>query len=219
LEQEDSIREMGRRSFGFGCWGAPYWFIGPEQGQSREEYDDLTLRAQAWRSLGGLELVDCREFHKRIDERRLHREKPRLQQTWRPLMLLLMNFLGEPSEPDDLRNYQRDKWGSLTGDTCVIELSGLPANSLKVERDRESFRSERIAVIREKIRDHKPKFVLMYGKGAKSYWEEIAESALSSENILKIGPTIVAFTPHPTSHGSSNTYWMELGQRLRRLCA
>jgi hypothetical protein len=75
MEHEDHTREMGRRSYGFGRWTAPYWFIGPEPGQSREEHDDLTSRAEAWRSLGGCELMDCREFHKRIGETRLHREK------------------------------------------------------------------------------------------------------------------------------------------------
>lgn len=28
----DRILEMAKRSFGYGRWEAPYWFIGPEQG-------------------------------------------------------------------------------------------------------------------------------------------------------------------------------------------
>lgn len=214
MTEEDEIREMALRSYGFGCWTAPYWFIGPEAGQSREEHDDLTRRAEAWRSLGGCQLMDCREFHLRIGELGLHREKPRLQQTWRPLMLLLMTFLGEePVTTDQLRNYQRDKWGALDGETCVIELSGLPANSFRVDRDRKCFRKERIQVIRERILEYKPKFVVMYGLSDKPSWEEIAGRAFPSENSLKLGSTIIAFAPHPTSHGSTNDYWRQLGQR------
>ena len=217
MEQQGLINEMGRRSYGFGRWAAPYWFIGPEPGQSREENDDLSRRAEAWSYLGKLDLMDCRKFHEQIDELTLHRSRPRLQPTWRPLMLLLMNFLGEPSEPADLRNYQRDKWGSLIGDTCVIELSGLSANSFKVERDRKLFREERIGVIRAKMLEYKPKFAVMYGKGAKHDWELITDRPFPSENVLRVGATIVAFMPHPTSHGTSNKEWIELGKRLRLL--
>jgi hypothetical protein len=219
MEHEGEIREMGRRSFGFGRWTAPYWFLGPEPGQSREEHNDLTRRAEAWRYLGELDLMDCRKFHEQIKRDELSRERPRLQQTWRPLMLLLMTFLGAPSEPNDLRNYQRDRWGALDGDTCVIELSGLSANSFKVERDRKLFREERIGVIRAKMFEYKPKFAVMYGKGNKHDWEAITERPFPSENVLRVGSTIVAFMPHPTSHGSTNKEWIEIGERLRILCA
>jgi hypothetical protein len=134
-------------------------------------------------------------------------------------MLLLMTFLGERAETDDLRNYQRDKWGALDGDTCVIELSGLSANSFKVERDRKSFREERIGVIRAKVFEYKPKFAVMYGKGNKHDWEAITGCPFPSENVLRVGSTIVAFMPHPTSPGSTNKEWIELGKRLQLLCA
>jgi hypothetical protein len=29
--------EMARECYGYGRWGAPYWFIGPEQGQGSWE--------------------------------------------------------------------------------------------------------------------------------------------------------------------------------------
>jgi hypothetical protein len=62
-------------------------------------------------------------------------------------MLLLMAFLERPTDKKSLQTYQRDQWGRLSsGETCVIELSGLPANSFKVPRDRELFRRERIEV-------------------------------------------------------------------------
>lgn len=73
----------------YGRWGAPYWFIGPEQGQAPEENDDHKPRVKAWLELGGGELTDCREFHVLIGEKRWHRERPKLQSTWRSLLLLL----------------------------------------------------------------------------------------------------------------------------------
>lgn len=92
---DDGIREMGLRCYGYGRWGAPYWFIGPEQGQAPEENDDLKPRVQAWLGLGGCDLTDCREFHVLIGEKRWHPERPKLQSTWRPLLLLLMTDLGK----------------------------------------------------------------------------------------------------------------------------
>jgi hypothetical protein len=132
-------------------------------------------------------------------------------------MLLLMTYRGRPFDKDALRNYQRDEWGALQGETCVIELSGLAARSLKVTRDRESFREERINVIRERMRSHKPKLVVMYGKGQKDAWEAIAGRAFPADNILKDGDRTLVSTPAPTSRGLRNTYWEQLGKRLRSI--
>ena len=86
------VREMAMRSFGYGRWDAPYWFIGPEQAQGRSEENDLKQRVKAWSLFGKYELDDCRAFHAQIRESRWHRNKPALQPTWRPLLILLMAF-------------------------------------------------------------------------------------------------------------------------------
>lgn len=196
---DDGIREMALRCYGYGRWSAPYWFIGPEQGQAPEENDDLKPRVRAWRELGATELTDCRDFHELIEDKRWHRERPRLQSTWRPLLLLLMTYLGKSTDRGTLRSYQRDKWGRLDGETCVIELSGLAARNFTVPRDRESFRQERIAVIRERMRHHSPELVVMYGLGEMEHWMTIADGSFPKENFLRRGSTVLACTPHPTT--------------------
>jgi hypothetical protein len=212
---DDAAREMARRCYGYGRWDAPYWFIGPEQGMALNENNDLQLRVDAWLHLDALELCDCRAFHERIDQKQWHREKPRLQPTWRPLILMLMTFLEENTRSDDLRAYQRDRWGRLSGgETCVIELSGLAAHSFKVSRDRKLFRQERTTIIRQRMLTYKPTLVIMYGVSEKEHWEAIAGKGFSPDNILTVGSTIIAFTPHPTSHGRGNAFWTDLGERL-----
>jgi hypothetical protein len=213
---DDDVHKMARRCYGYGSWEAPYWFIGPEQGQARDENNDLEPRIKAWRDLGEGELSDCRDFHALIGERRWHRERPRLQSTWRPLTLLLMTFLGRPTDNESLRKYQRDQWGSLRGETCVIELSGLAAHSLKVNRDRRLFREERIKVIRERMHHYKPALVIMYGANEKPDWEAITEQPFPSESVLRIGSSITVLTLHPTSHGLTNAYWEQWGEILRQ---
>jgi hypothetical protein len=53
---------------------------------------------------------DCFEFHYLIGEKDYHKERPVLQKTWRPLILLLKAFLDDRSDKDGfLRAYQRDR--------------------------------------------------------------------------------------------------------------
>jgi hypothetical protein len=216
MEMDSDLREMARRSYGYGRWDAPYWFIGPEQGQGDE---DLTTRLKAWIHFGKRELDDCRDFHLRIGEQRWHGDALQLQPTWRRLMLLFMSFLGRPADDASLLKYQRDEWGRLSGETCVIELAGLAAKSYKVPRDRTSFRQERIKFIREKTLLQKPKLLVMYGIAEKRHWEATTEQRFPPENILMLGKTVVAQPLHPMAYGqrAPDPYWKEWGERLRRL--
>ena len=222
----DDVRSMARTCYGYGCWDAPYWFLGPEQGMARGENNDLTRRTEAWRHFGSRELDDCREFHFRIGEKRWQGENAELQKTWRKLLLTLMAFRGWATDEVTRLDYQRNKWGRQPGETCVIELSGLAAHNLKVERDRDSFREERIRHIRDRMRAHEPRFVVMYGKDRRYLraWNQIAEGAdsvvqkdFSFADFRRSGSTVLALTPAPTSWGPTNENWIELGERLRRL--
>lgn len=222
----DDIRSMARTCYGYGTWDAPCWFLGPEQGMAPSENNDLKRRIEVWRDFGSRELDDCREFHRRMDETRWHGENAMLQSTWRKLLLTLMAFLRLPTDEATRLDYQRKKWGRQPGETCVIELSGLAAHDLKVERDRDSFRDERIRHIRDRIRAHKPRFVVMYGKDRRSLraWNQIAEGAdavvqkdFPFADFRRSGSTILALTPAPASWGPTNEDWIELGKRLRQL--
>jgi hypothetical protein len=213
--------EMARHFYGFGRWDAPYWFIGPEQGKGPGESVDNSPRVNAWLKLQKPELCDCRAFHELIGEQNWHRDsrgEPRLQRTWRPLMLLLKSFLNHPASPDDLRNYQRDFWGrGETGETCVIELSAVAAKALRTEIDRMRFREERVGWIREQIGTHKPRLMVMYGKSEKRYWQDIAEAQLEFERPYMAAGTIFVMTPHPNTRGRTDSDWVSLGARLREL--
>jgi len=131
-------------------------------------------------------------------------------------MLLLMTYLEKSADNESLRNYQRDEWGTLDGETCVIELSGIPAHSSIVKRNRERFRKERIEEIRQRMQSYNPELVVMYGLGRKKHWIAIAQGEFPPDNIPKIGPTKIEFTPHPVSCVWTNDDWKQLGERLRR---
>jgi hypothetical protein len=233
---------MARRNYGYGRWEAPYWFIGPEQGMGPHE-KGLDRRLKAWQDLGSRELNDCRAFHCRIHEIRWHCKKPKVQlkRTWRPLMLSMMTFLPNgKADNESLRIYQRDRWGALDeelGETCVIELSGLAAPNAKEAKDTTLFLSERIEYMRNKIRNHRPKLVVMYGREQWNSWKAIANAVpgceslsddsapgqLPKTSILTDKTTILVCTPHPSrpiwdgTKYLGNEYWIRLGNNLRDL--
>ena len=170
--------------YGYGRWDAPFWFIGPEPGMKSDEGDNLIARCEAWQKLGSPELLDCVEHHRGFGHTKYHTPSSRMkvpvgnhsmrpptQTTWRRLIMLLLAFKGARTDNDAIGHYQCEAWGSAKGETCVAELSALAANSLSVERDRTAFRQERCAHLRQPMLESTPRFVVMYGLGARNSYE------------------------------------------------
>lgn len=209
------IDQLAEHCYGYGHWNAPYWFIGLEEGKGPKETADNLKRLEAWSKLQEEGLCDCAEFHYQIGERSWHGDKARLQATWRPLILLLKTAHDEKIGREELLTYQRTLWGSSTGDTCLIELSGLAAKSLQIEIDRESFRQKRIAFLKDRLSKNQPKLIVMYGTSYQKYWEQIAGADLIRDDLVLCGSTLVAFTPHPVARKRTNENWIELGKKIR----
>jgi hypothetical protein len=232
-------RYLAENCYGYGRWDAPYWFIGLEEGQSPKENNDFGNRAKAFHELNTDGLCDCRKFHEKIKEYRWHNVNAKtgkvdLQSTWKYLMLLLLAYQGKPTEDRERRsnlkrNYQCNQWGAEgrdTGETCVIELSGLPANNSKISKERpeemrkelDRIRPERIGHIQEML-NHGPQFVVMYGTTQKEHWRKIADYQLQPGIPKKIGSIVFLLTQHPTSHykkgQKKDQFWIDLGERLR----
>jgi hypothetical protein len=250
---EEQVLEMARRRFGYGRWDAPFWFIGPEEGIGPPGEDDAKKRAKVWRRLCRPEVCDCRKFHRLLGVTKWHRDLPQppLQSTWKPLMLLLFTIKMQLEEEQEkaimhgqgaqlskalksrLRSYQRDKWGSSNGDTCVIELSALPAKNLKEgikqrliflnEDEIDELLQKRIAAIRERMKRYTPALIVMYGLRDEAHWKQIAGGAFSDgyiqgfrAGIRESDSAVFVLTPHPANtHGLTNAYWLELGTTLR----
>jgi hypothetical protein len=227
MDLNAGLKEMARHCYGYGRWDAPYWFIG--LGEAMEPGANIQKRVEAWQRRGRKTgLSDCREFHKCIGENRWHRQEPLppLAPTWRRLILLLKAFHREPVENDHLRLYQRDYWGMTEAETCIIELFGLSAPNFKAykalmlelftQEQIDEILRERICFIRKKINEHAPKLVVMYGRGARKQWKEIAGGrSFRDDEIFKIGATVMVYTTHPTAHDVTDAYWESLGEELR----
>jgi len=213
------VVQMAEHFFGYGRWDAPYWFLGPEAGMSKDGIDSLSVRYKSWKQLGCASVVDCEKHHRGFRFTKWHDPPPKhklpTQSTWRQLIRLLLAYKGMSPTLDDIRAYQQCHWGSENGETCVIELSGIPAPNMQVQRDRETFLLRRIEQLRQKALIHRPKFIVMYGTGQREEWKRIVGGDFDTGGIRRMEGTVAVVASHPVSHGTSNEYWVELGQRLR----
>lgn len=139
------------------------------------------------------------------------------QTTWRQLIRLLLSYKGEPTDIESIRAYQRDKWGSSTGETCVVELSGLASPNMRTPQDRTTFLATRIERIREEVLTRAPEFIITYGLGYRETWKEIAGGNFDSNEVCRIGKTVVAIARHPVTVGLRKDYWVNLGRSLREI--
>lgn len=193
--------------FGYGRWDAPYWFIGMEPGG-----DDTHASYDAWKALDPdrIGLVDCREHHlwkrtvlgvKDPKWTRWHDERPgrRTQPTWRRLIQLLFGFKGMAADLDAVFEYQKQRWGAIDGETAVVELGALHAPGLFAKVDRETFRGERIRVLRSNLLDARPVFAVCYGYTFREQFQDVIGSDFDADGFIWAGPTLCVLTPGPTS--------------------
>ncbi len=128
-------------------------------------------------------------------------------------MLFLMVAQGHAFDNEQLRIYQRMHWGKASGDTCVIELSGVASRKLKSNAP--PFLKERIGTMREHLMRNKPALVLFYGTNRIKPFEEVAGCSLASDRSTRRGETVFAFAPHPVAFGRKDTDWINLAQTIR----
>lgn len=225
LSEADCERILGERFYGFGNWKAKYWFIGPEQGQDPSENHDLGPRCRAFIKLERDGLCDCRDFHEEVGlpatlqwYRPVTNGKIRVQNTWRRLIKLL-HFYRSDSLPSagELLGYQCERLGRFDEETCLLELSGLPAHNGGMERDRQTYQEPRLRHIVKAMQSNGPEFVIIYrDKGNWELWKsEIkAQGAERVGNqVWRLGKTRIAFTKMPHAH--SDRELMDLARRLR----
>lgn len=211
----NDAKDLAARSwFGYGRWDAPYWFLGMEPGGT-----DKHASYEAWIQLGGTDLVDCREHHLKSNFKKWHTgEHPPTQPTWRRLIQLLLSFKGESSDLESVRAYQKNQWGSVNGETAILEVSAFHAKSLGVDVDRITHRKERIATLGKRLKEEHPLFVVMYG-GYRDLYEEIAGESFKDGYVWQ-GTTLCALVEHPVARprpGRPWTSWIEKGKRIRSM--
>lgn len=213
-----TARDLAARHwFGYGRWDASYWFVGMEFGG-----DDDPLSYESWLHLAGPKhegLIDCKEHHDEWN-RRLGRHfaqwhddgVPPIQDTWGPLIRLLLAFQQRPNADGEVAEYQRESWGRRFGDSALIELSAIHARNMSVRVERTLHRVERIAEMRKQLRRAAPRFAVFYGRSYKAEYERIA-GPFNTEGWTWCGPTLCLLVVHPAyRYAPGPDYWRTLGK-------
>lgn len=222
--------------YGSGNYLGNYWFIGMEEGGGFD-LNQVTKRINAWRVLGQTELVDIYQFHLNIGYLEYFTNPIRSQKTWIQQARILLSSKGLPTSKEDVRIYQRDQIGRITGETCLLELLPLPSpslntwnyntwSSLPFLKDRSVYRNFcvpwRTEHIRLRIKEHKPMVVVFMGRAYSTYWHTIVGN---NANFVDQGGfwadisdgTIYVITKHPAAYGVTNAYFDAIGEFLRQI--
>lgn len=214
----DVKERAAREWFGFGRWEAPYWVIGMEPGG-----DDCPEIYTSWYQLGATPLLDAKEheqdYNKLVStepERQTHffAPKPKIQQwTWQPLIHIVLGFT---ASDEDSHVYQRDRFGSASGEgeMAVLELSAIAAKTY-VFADQATYQAGRIESLRNRLATHKPKIAVFYGVGCRSQYEKIAGGVFDEAGFYQSGNTLCVLIPHPAHAGKKYADWRELGMSLK----
>lgn len=102
------ISHMVERFYGYGRWDAPFWFVGPEAGMSKDGSNNLQARYESWKQLGCTPVVDCETHHRGFEFTQWHQPRLPTQPTWRRLIRLLLGIYGGKSDLDDTRGVGAD---------------------------------------------------------------------------------------------------------------
>lgn len=221
--------------YGFGSYRAPYWFIGMEEGGGNS-FEAVAKQLEVWDRWGRKELLDVAEYAREMNITRWYGDSPKLQPTWKHLMRVALTAEGRPSDKEAMRQYQTAEWGREHGKVCIVELLPLPApnisswlykdiSKLRYLASRKTYRGHvagsRIAHLRGRIKEHRPKAVVLYGVAYEEYWKRIAgveawDTSLEGVRFATVGLTLFVPSKHPVAHGATNAYFESIGRLIAR---
>ena len=220
--------------YGYGTYRGDWWLVGMEEGGGRS-LDEVTTRLQLWDRAGREELQDVAVFAQSPpDLSKWFTPRPPLQPTWRGVVRLILAAEGRPTDAETARVYQGTALGRHGGNNCILELLPLPSHTvghwmypdhftLPDLRTRQTYvervAPRRVAHLRQRIQEHRPKFVVFYSRSYQSWWEQVAGVAFGPEaapgiNLARQGDTVFVMTKHPTYRGIRTQYFVEAGQAI-----
>lgn len=252
----DALLEKRINEFlGYGNLESDYWAIGMEEGGGIT-LEEINQRLNRWEELNHAQILDNYDFHRKIESDfkvngRSQTKKLscffdtpiRIQRTWAALIRTILNKEGSaPVTTDMVKNYQSQSWGRLDSNNCLLEIFPLPSPGINSwsygkwsklpslttrKKYIESYKENRINLIKSKLSIHSPKVVFFYSLNKKyiQFWENISGVSFSDKNKILIykkyyahlekrnGITFV-LTGQP-SYIRAHKYWDQLGRYLK----
>ncbi len=227
------LRDYIDTFYGYGNYAGDWWLIGMEEGGGTAA-DEVTRRLQLWDARGRRELEDVNMFESTPALAKWFTSRPPLQATWRGLIRLILAAEGRPWDTEAARAYQGAELGRTQSNNCILELLPLPSPSvgdwiygehsaLTELRNRETYIERigprRVAWLRQRIAERKPKAVIFYSRNYQSWWEQIVGKAFGATvtpglHLVRTNDTLFAMTMHPTYRGITTEYFVKAGQKI-----
>ncbi|VAW31673.1 hypothetical protein MNBD_CHLOROFLEXI01-4505 [hydrothermal vent metagenome] len=231
---DDSLLDKFCRTFyGFGNYNGRYWFIGMEEAGGESETAVANRLAQ-WQTQGMPETEDLVVHATGLGwAGNYFGKRPKNQPTWNKLIRIILSAEGNnPVTLNKVKQFQRTALGRQESDNCLLELFPLPSPStnkwiyaeysnLPYLSDRKAYRSHlaelRVAYLRHKIEEYRPKMVVFYGWRYKDWWRKVANVSFEQNDeekflVGKNSDTTFFITKHPTAQGVTMDYFHHVGQ-------
>ena len=248
MSRRDKYLKYIHNFYGYGRWSASFWFVGVEEG-GVTDLKDVDKRIESWLQFNS-EVIDIKKHHIRIGQGHQFVGKAKLSRTWANLIRLRMGFDGKRNvDKEDVREIQKNDFGHSDSDNLLIELFPLPAKTSKQAHwmyqsiseipflsNRKTYEDalveSRVAFITNKVKTHRPKFVVFYALNKREYWNKIIgeqfkdkKNAVSVRGVdiylVKKFDTTFVLTPHPNGirkkNFDNNLFWQEVGKTLTGL--
>jgi hypothetical protein len=230
------LEDFMKGFYGFGSYQAQYWFIGMEEGGGNS-YDAISRQLGIWDKWGKQELLDVAEYAREMKITQWYDGQARLQPTWKHLIRIFLSAESRPTDKESIRHYQKNYWGTKSGNTCLLELLPLPApstnswiykeiSSLPYMINRQTYREHivntRIGHFQNRIREFRPKVVVFYGSVYDSYWKTVARTdswdiSATGVRFKSKNPTTFISSVHPVAHGATNECFFNIGKFIAEL--
>ena len=219
--------------YGYGNYAGDWWLVGMEEGGGNSDAEVAT-RLRLWGERGRKELEDVDMFSSSPDLAKWFTPRPPLQSTWRGLIRLILSAEGRHTDTETTRVYQGTELGRVGSNNCILELMPLPSQSvghwiygehsaLPELQTRQKYVEHiapiRVAHLRRRIQDHKPKVVIFYSRKYQAWWEQLAGAKFSAAvepgiQTLHTQGTLFVMTAHPVYRGVKPQYFIDAGKAV-----
>ena len=216
---EDNLIESRINKFlGYGNLNSDIWFVGMEEG-SDGELNGLT---KAFKNTYEKYVIDLRKQDGVVNHSSwFEGNSPPLQRTWDKFIQILLALENKDFEDIKLRKeFQKYNLGDEKSNHAIIELMPLPEknisswvyskfSNLSYLGNRKSYFEEvlpkRIALLRRKIKEHKPNLIVFCSNSYNLYWR-IIMSDLDTKYVV---------IPHPVARGMTKENWKEIIEKVK----
>lgn len=234
MTSKELIESRINNFLGYGNIDSNIWFVCMEEGFDGT-LEDLSLRLDATKDKT---IIDIQSDMAGVPDhmRYFIGEHPPIQRTWSKMILMLGAFDSENFLTEDVRSYQKNRFGRLNSNHCILDFMPLPSRSIN-EADwnysdfgidylesRSTYLRKimpfRISLFQGYIKERHPQNIIFCSRTYLPYWLEISGCKFKQMNgfhFCERGGINYFVVPHPTAYGIRNADWIRMTNEIKVL--